>query len=294
MRIEEISSYQDLTAYLDKHNQVKTSHIKDLLDKCYSICESDHQTSQLILHYNFFGKYNHVVKVLNEKSDQSKLSELINVAIQKKDLEALELFELNDLLAEDHIENLFRQKLLFNDLIYCLNKCANYSRLFHKAVHHLKSYELTIFERLILINNLNQILHGENSILLSLAFVDLNGELFTNIHRLEPQQSRTLQDLRKYHLSEAYQRHKQPLYTHFIVDLLKPTDFDNLSFNYNSKPNLKKQVRFENTISHLLRSEIFILSSLEAAELAEFGTFKECWDFIQNGNQSRICIFLLI
>jgi len=62
--LSEILTYQELIIYLEKHNPVKTSLIKNLIDKCLAVCESDGQASEIILQHNFFGKYDQVIEVV--------------------------------------------------------------------------------------------------------------------------------------------------------------------------------------------------------------------------------------
>ena len=172
-----------------------------------------------------------------------------------------------------------------------LNNCSIYSRLFAKTVDELKTIDLSNDEILILINNLNQILYGENSILLSLRHPDLNADLMLNTTALKENQSRSLRELRGKLQSQALRKMKRSSDLFYFIDLIQLDDLNNLQFELNTNKNLKRWVDFEFSLRNVLKSKISFVSSLEASELTAYADFNELWINYSN-SKSKSDIFL--
>lgn len=283
MQVDEITTKEKLLIYLDRHNTVKTRLVKPLIEKCEKILGDSPKTADFIIKHDFFQKFDKVIEVLLSGDREELRNSIIKSALKNKNILLLCELDKRVELSNQTILKLFKQNLQIDELITCLKISPVYSRVYENAIQYLQSIDLTDKELLFLVQSLNQLLYGQNSIIMSLYYQELNADLiFNSGWPVKTKKSKNLEELRDYIIEKGFKQISNPFLLHFLIDLVLPGYQKKVNRIYNLNPKQKQWLLHERKFKNELNSEIFLFHQFEAIDKSEYGNFEEIWKHYRN------------
>jgi hypothetical protein len=282
----EISTKDELVAYLKKHPTVKNGSVGSLINKCEKLFKSDLEIASFIYKKSFFRKKEKVLKHCSNQNKQSIISEMISIGIQNLDVSLLSEIDKWFIEREDEIsKKLFNKILTVTHLFDCLVYSDQTSKIFAKAKEKLQNTKLSENELVLLLNSLNKVIYGISSTKLTFLKDDFDSEIISNsvysVNRSKPE----LEQIRATVLNKALKELKNSWKLVLILDFILEDDLN--LFKKDVDVSTLNWYRFDQELTEQIPFyEVTYFDQFEIEEYYPEMDFSDIWEKFESSTNS--------